>query len=120
HRAARMDRDTTSRKSDHAGILKRFREREADILIGTQMVAKGLDFPNVTLVGVVSADTSINMPDFRAAERTFQLLTQVAGRAGRGDEPGEVIIQTFGPEHYALQMTRTQDYRGFYAKEIEY
>ena len=119
-RVARMDRDTTSRKGAHAGILKRFREGEADILIGTQMVAKGLDFPNVTLVGVISADTSINMPDFRAAERTFQLLTQVAGRAGRGMRPGEVAIQTFSPEHYSLQMAKDQDYRGFFRKEIEF
>jgi primosomal protein N' (replication factor Y) len=119
-RVARMDRDTTSRKGAHAGILKRFRERDADILIGTQMVAKGLDFPNVTLVGVISADTSINMPDFRAAERTFQLLTQVAGRAGRGEHPGEVIIQTFNPEHYSLQMAVKQDYKGFYDQEIKF
>lgn len=117
-RIARMDRDTTARKGAHAGILKRFRDREADILIGTQMIAKGLDFPNVTLVGVVSADTSINMPDFRASERTFQLLTQVAGRAGRGEHPGEVVIQTFTPEHFALQRAVHQDYRGFYEKEI--
>jgi primosomal protein N' (replication factor Y) len=119
-RIARLDRDTTARKGAHGNILGAFRRGEADILIGTQMVAKGLDFPNVTLVGVISADTSINMPDFRAAERTFQLLTQVAGRSGRGEEPGEVFIQTFGPDHYALQMTRTQDYRGFYDKEIEF
>jgi len=119
-RVARMDRDTTSRKGAHAGILRQFREGEADILIGTQMVAKGLDFPNVTLVGVVSADTSINMPDFRAGERTFQLLTQVAGRAGRGVHPGEVIIQTFSPDHYSVQSATHQDYRGFYAKEITF
>lgn len=119
-RVARMDRDTTARKGAHAGILRQFRSGEADILIGTQMVAKGLDFPNVTLVGVVSADTSINMPDFRAGERTFQLLTQVAGRAGRGLHPGEVIIQTFSPDHYSVQMATRQDYRGFYAKEIKF
>jgi primosomal protein N' (replication factor Y) len=119
-RVARMDRDTTSKKGAHAGILKRFREQDADILIGTQMVAKGLDFPNVTLVGVISADTSINMPDFRAAERTFQLLTQVAGRAGRGEHLGEVIIQTFNPEHYSLQMAVKQDYQGFYEHEIKF
>ncbi len=119
-RVARLDRDTTSRKGAHSGILGAFRKGEADILIGTQMVAKGLDFPNVTLVGVISADTSINMPDFRAAERTFQLLTQVAGRAGRGVDPGEVVIQTFEPDHYSLQMAVKQDYPGFYAREIEF
>ncbi len=119
-RIARMDKDTTSRKGAHAGILKRFRDREADVLIGTQMIAKGLDFPNVTLVGVVSADTSLNVPDFRASERTFQLLTQVSGRAGRGEHPGEVVIQTFAPEHFSLQKAVAQDYRGFYDKEIVY
>jgi primosomal protein N' (replication factor Y) (superfamily II helicase) len=119
-RVARMDRDTTARKGEHARILKQFREEEADVLIGTQMVAKGLDFPSVTLVGVISADTSINMPDFRAAERTFQLLTQVAGRAGRGQNPGEVIIQTFSPEHYAVQAAVRHDYVRFYTQEIEY
>ncbi len=117
-RVARMDRDTTARKGAHSRILREFREGDADILIGTQMVAKGLDFPNVTLVGVISADTSINMPDFRAAERTFQLLTQVAGRAGRGDTPGEVIIQTFSPDHYAVQAAVTHDFASFYAQEI--
>ena len=119
-RVARMDRDTTARKGEHARILKQFREEEADVLIGTQMVAKGLDFPSVTLVGVISADTSINMPDFRAAERTFQLLTQVAGRAGRGLNPGEVIIQTFSPEHYSVQAAVRHDYVRFYTQEIEY
>ena len=118
-RVARMDRDTTSRKGAHAGILRRFREGEADILIGTQMVAKGLDFPNVTLVGVISADTSINMPDFRAAERAPTPHT--GGRtSGQGVRPGEVVIQTFSPEHYSLQMAQNQDYRGFYRKEIEF
>lgn len=117
-RVSRMDRDTTARKGAHGKILKEFREREADILIGTQMVAKGLDFPNVTLVGVITADTAINMPDFRAAERTFQLLTQVAGRAGRGQRPGEVIIQTFSPDHYAVQAAILHDYERFYEQEI--
>jgi primosomal protein N' (replication factor Y) (superfamily II helicase) len=117
-RIARMDRDTTSKKGAHGRILRDFRQGEADILIGTQMVAKGLDFPNVTLVGVVSADTAINMPDFRAAERTFQLLTQVAGRAGRGATAGEVIIQTFSPDHYAVQAAIRHDYRAFYKQEI--
>jgi primosomal protein N' (replication factor Y) len=115
---ARMDRDTTARKGAHTRILRAFRQGEAQILIGTQMVAKGLDFPNVTLVGVISADTAINMPDFRAAERTFQLLTQVAGRAGRGQNPGEVIIQTFSPDHYAIQAAMQQDYEAFYRQEI--
>lgn len=117
-RVARMDRDTTARKGAHSRILREFREGDADILIGTQMVAKGLDFPNVTLVGVISADTSINMPDFRASERTFQLLTQVAGRAGRGETPGEVIIQTFSPDHYAVQAAVSHDFNAFYTQEI--
>ena len=116
----RMDSDTTRRKGSHARLLKIFREGEADILVGTQMVAKGLDFPNVTLVGVVSADTALHLPDFRAAERTFQLLTQVSGRAGRGDVPGEVIIQSFSPEHYAIKAAARQDYLGFYDQEIAY
>ncbi|MEW6426323.1 MAG: helicase-related protein, partial [Bacillota bacterium] len=93
---------------------------EADILIGTQMIAKGLDIPSVTLVGVVNADVSLHMPDFRASERTFQLLTQVAGRAGRSDLGGEAIIQTHQPEHYAVQAARAHDYEGFYQKESEY
>jgi primosomal protein N' (replication factor Y) (superfamily II helicase) len=119
-RVARMDRDTTSQKGAHTRLIRDFRMGDYDILIGTQMVAKGLDFPNVTLVGVVSADTAINMPDFRAAERTFQLLTQVAGRAGRGVTPGEVIIQTFSPDHYAVQAATHQDYEAFYRQEIEF
>ncbi|MBC7528983.1 MAG: primosomal protein N' [Chthonomonadaceae bacterium] len=116
-RVARLDRDTTSTKGAHTRIIRAFREGESDILIGTQMVAKGLDFPAVTLVGVVSADTAINMPDFRAAERTFQLLTQVAGRAGRGKTPGEVIIQTFSPDHYAVVAAIKHDYKSFYEQE---
>lgn len=118
-RVLRMDRDTTSRKGSHAAILEAFRRREADVLIGTQMVAKGLDFPGVTLVGVISADSALNMPDFRAAERTFQLISQVAGRAGRGAVPGEVVVQTFNPEHYAITAAAAHDYKGFYEKEIE-
>jgi primosomal protein N' (replication factor Y) (superfamily II helicase) len=114
-----MDRDTTSAKGSHAAILNAFRRGEAQVLIGTQMVAKGLDFAGVTLVGVISADTSVNLPDFRAAERTFQLLSQVAGRAGRGKEPGEVVIQTFLPEHHAVQSALRHDFVGFYEQEIE-
>ena len=119
-RVARMDRDTTAKKGEHSRIIRNFRQGDADILIGTQMVAKGLDFPNVTLVGVISADTSINLPDFRAAERTFQLLTQVAGRAGRGETEGEVIVQTFNPEHYSIVAAQTHDYRSFYEQEIQF
>jgi primosomal protein N' (replication factor Y) len=117
-RLARLDRDTTGTKDAHERIVAGFRGREADILIGTQMVAKGFDFPNVTLVGIITADTALNLPDFRAAERTFQLLTQVAGRAGRGDTPGEVILQTFTPEHYAIQAAAQHDYVRFYDQEI--
>ncbi|MHB9131741.1 MAG: replication restart helicase PriA [Armatimonadota bacterium] len=117
-RIGRMDRDTTARKGAHQAILDRFGREETDILIGTQMVAKGLDFPRVTLVGVVAADTSLGVPDFRAPERTFQLLTQVAGRAGRSEWAGEVIIQTFQPEHYAIQAAMLHDYDSFYAQEI--
>jgi len=119
-RVLRMDRDTTGRKDAHRALLRRFRDREADILIGTQMVAKGLDFPGVTLVGVVAADTALNLPDFRAAERSFQILAQVSGRAGRGDDPGEVVIQTFNPEHYSLQAAAKHDYLGFYQREIAF
>lgn len=117
-RTLRMDRDTMSRKGAHAETLRAFRRGDADILIGTQMVAKGLDFPNVTLVGVVSADMALNIPDFRAPERTFQLLTQVAGRAGRGKIPGSVIVQTFSPEHESIQFASRHDYVGFYESAI--
>lgn len=119
-RVLRMDRDTTAAKDAHARLYRAFREGSADILIGTQMVAKGLDFPGVTLVGVVAADGGLNIPDFRAAERTFQLLTQVAGRAGRGDRPGEVIVQTFNPEHYAVTAARDQDFAAFFRQEIDF
>ena len=114
----RMDIDTTTRKGAYKRILDAFKDREIDILIGTQMIAKGLDFPNVTLVGVISADTAINLPDFRSAERTFNLLTQVAGRAGRGEAGGEVIIQTYNPEHYSILAAKDHDYRSFYRQEI--
>lgn len=116
----RMDRDTTSRKGAHDKILKQFESGEADILLGTQMVAKGLDFPRVTLVGVISADTQMLLPDFRASEETFQLLTQVAGRAGRSNLAGEVVIQTLQPDHYCLKHALTHDFRGFYKEELEY
>ncbi|MBQ6646969.1 MAG: primosomal protein N' [Clostridia bacterium] len=119
-RVLRMDLDTTAGKDAHANILEAFGKGEADILVGTQMIAKGLDFPNVTLVGVVAADTTLNLPDYRSAERTFQLITQVAGRAGRADYPGRVIIQTYSPQHYALQCALKQDYRAFYHQEAAY
>jgi primosomal protein N' (replication factor Y) (superfamily II helicase) len=116
----RMDRDTTSSKGAHNRILKQFESGEADILLGTQMVAKGLDFPRVTLVGVISADTQMLLPDFRASEGTFQLLTQVAGRAGRSNLAGEVVIQTLQPDHYSLKHVILHDFRGFYREELEY
>ncbi len=119
-RIERMDADTTSGKGGHAKILGRFANGEIDILIGTQMLAKGHDYPGVTLVGVINADTGLNMPDFRAAEQTFQLLTQVAGRAGRGDRPGEVYIQTFRPRHYAIQAAAHHDYTAFHAEELRH
>ena len=116
----RMDLDTTSRKGSHDMILKRFSEGDVDILLGTQMVAKGLDFSRVTLVGVISADTQMLLPDFRSAERTFQLLTQVAGRAGRSALAGEVVIQTFQPQHYSLKHVIVHDFKSFYAEELSY
>ena len=119
-RIQRMDSDTTSRKGTQEKILRALEMREIDILIGTQMITKGHDFPFITLVGVISADTSLNMPDFRAAERTFQLITQVAGRGGRGNTPGEVIIQTFNPDHYALKHAQNHDYKAFYEEEIDF
>ncbi len=119
-RIARLDRDSASGKGAFERILHSFREGEIDILVGTQMIAKGHDIPNVTLVGIVLADIGLSMPDFRAAERTFQLLTQAAGRAGRGDLPGRVIIQTLNPDHYAVLFAAEQNYPGFYRKEIEF
>ena len=119
-RLLRWDSDMTRSKESHEKILHQFRDHKADILIGTQMVAKGLDLPRITLVGVVSADTSLNLPDFRAGERTFQLLSQVAGRAGRGPLGGQVIIQTFAPDHYAIQAAANHDYLAFYEREIDY
>ncbi|KGR92125.1 primosomal protein N' [Ureibacillus massiliensis 4400831 = CIP 108448 = CCUG 49529] len=114
----RMDVDTTKTKGSHEEILEAFGKGHADILLGTQMIAKGLDFPNITLVGVLSADTSLHLPDFRSAEKTFQLLTQVSGRAGRHQLPGEVIIQTYTPEHYAIELAKEQQYEPFYEREM--
>ena len=119
-RIGRLDRDTTRRRGSLRRILLEFAEGRLDILVGTQMLAKGHDFPNVTLVGVVAADASLSFPDFRSAERTFQLLTQVAGRAGRGEAAGKVVIQSFYPDHYALKFAREQDYLGFFQHEIEF
>jgi primosomal protein N' (replication factor Y) len=119
-RIARMDRDTMRRKGSHEALLARFAAREIDLLVGTQMLAKGHDFPAVTLVGVLAADAGLATPDFRAAERTFQLLTQVAGRAGRGEREGEVLIQAFAPEHYSLQFAREQDFEGFFETERKF
>ena len=115
----RMDADTTTRKNSHENILDRFRKKESKVLLGTQMISKGLDFPDVTLVGVVAADTSLNLPDFRSAEKTFQMIAQVAGRSGRGEKQGRVVVQTYSPEHYSIQYASTHDYKGFYAQEIK-
>ena len=115
----RMDIDTTRTKDAHAKLLAAFRRGEARILIGTQMIAKGLDFPDVTMVGIVAADAMLRLPDYRSAERTFQLLTQVAGRAGRADSPGEVYLQTYDPEHYAVETAGRQDYRAFFEEEMK-
>lgn len=119
-RVLRMDADTTRRKDSYERILSAFADEEADILVGTQMIVKGHDFPSVTLVGVLAADLSLNRNDYRAGERTFQLLTQAAGRAGRGERPGEVVIQTYQPEHYSVVYAAKQDYQGFYGEEIAY
>lgn len=119
-RVARMDRDTTGRRGSHEQIIRRWEKGEIDILVGTQMVTKGHDVFGVTLVGALLADLSLNLPDFRAAERTFQLLSQVAGRSGRGDHPGRVIIQTYAPDHYAIQHLVSHDYKSFFAAECEF
>jgi primosomal protein N' (replication factor Y) (superfamily II helicase) len=119
-RVARLDRDSVRRKGALTDLLSRFRDGEIDVLVGTQMIAKGHDFPNVTLVGVISADVGLGMADFRASERTFQLLTQVAGRAGRGEQPGAAIVQTLYPDHYSIQLACRQDYPAFYERELEF
>src|SRR5215471_7786931 len=119
-RIGRLDRDTVRGRDDLERMLSALQAREIDLLIGTQMIAKGHDIPNVTLVGVVGSDAALGFPDFRAAERTFQLLTQVAGRAGRGQTPGKVVLQTFFPDHYAIQYAAAHDYRGFYGKEARF
>ena len=118
HACLRMDTDTMRGQNAHEQALERFRLGEAQILLGTQMIAKGLDFPNVTLVGVINADTGLHLPDFRAGERTFQLVTQVAGRTGRGDQGGRVVVQTFSPEHRAIQAAVRHDFAAFAAGEL--
>jgi primosomal protein N' (replication factor Y) len=119
-RILRMDYDTTREKNSYEKILQSFSNHEADILIGTQMIVKGHDFANVTLVGVLAADMSLHVSDYHAAERTFQLLTQAVGRAGRGERPGQAVIQTYDPDHYAIQTAKAQDYEAFYEQEIAY
>ncbi len=119
-RVARMDRDTTARKGSIIKLLKELREHTIDIMVGTQMVAKGHDYPNITLVGIICADLSLNFPDFRAGERTFQILAQVAGRAGRGEIPGRVILQTYNPDHFSIQSATEQDFKQFYNQEISF
>jgi primosomal protein N' (replication factor Y) len=119
-KVARLDRDTVQKKNAHATILRRFQSGETDILAGTQMISKGHDFHNVTLAAILSADNSLSFPDFRCAERTFHLLSQMSGRPGRGDLPGQVLIQTFHPEHYCLRLVAQHDYDGFFEKEIRF
>jgi primosomal protein N' (replication factor Y) len=119
-RTLRWDAETTRRKGSHEHILSQFTHHQADILIGTQMLAKGLDLPLVTLVGVILADVGLNLPDYRATERTFQVLTQVAGRAGRSPLGGQVVMQTYQPDHYAISTAAHHDYEGFFEREIAY
>lgn len=116
---SRMDRDSTKARDSHQRLYDAMRAGDTEVVVGTQMIAKGLDFAGVTLVGIVSADTELNLPDFRAGERTFTLLTQMAGRAGRGEQPGRVLVQTYCPEHYAIRAARTHDYAAFYAEEVK-
>jgi primosomal protein N' (replication factor Y) len=116
----RMDADSMSRKDAYRDTLQAFRSGKIDILVGTQMIAKGLHFPNVTLVGIINADLALHMPDFRAGERTFQLLTQVAGRAGRGETPGEVFVQTYTPFSPSIQFARHHDFAGYFEQELEF
>lgn len=118
-RVARMDNDTTRRKGAHQKIIQSFLDHKVDVLIGTQMIAKGLDFPDVSLVGVIAADTMLALPDFRASERTFQLLTQVSGRAGRAEVAGHTIVQTYRPDHFSIQCAAHHDFRGFYEEEMQ-
>ena len=115
-----MDSDSARKRDTYKSMYNRMKKGDVDILLGTQMISKGLDFPNVTLVGIVMADISLNIPDFRAAERSFQLITQVAGRSGRSNKAGEVIIQTYNPEHYAIVAASHQDFLGFATEELEY
>ena len=119
-RIGRIDRDTMRHMRDYESMLSDFRAGKLDVLVGTQMIAKGHDFPMVTLVGVLAADGALSLPDFRAAERTFQLLTQVAGRSGRGESPGEVVIQSYFPDHYSLQLAATHRFEAFYAREVHF
>ena len=119
-RVARMDRDTTTKRGSHEQLIRRWEKGEIDILVGTQMMTKGHDVSGVTLVGALLADLSLNLPDFRAAERTFQLLSQVAGRSGRGDNPGRVIVQTYTPDHYAIQHLVRHDYKEFFAARSDF
>jgi primosomal protein N' (replication factor Y) len=118
-RTLRMDRDTTKQKTSHEDLYQQFRSHKADVLIGTQMIAKGFHFPSVTLVGVLNADSSLSIPDFRSAETVFQLITQVAGRAGRSELRGEVFLQTFLPDHPVFQLAKAQDFETFYTRELE-
>ena len=115
-----MDRDSTSKRGSQEALIRRWENGEIDILLGTQMITKGHDVSGVTLVGALLADMSLNLPDFRAAERTFQLLSQVAGRSGRGDDPGRVVVQTFAPDHYTMRHLLRHDYENFFAAEIEF